>query len=56
METTVAPQAASTAATGVSGFIAAHPIGVALIGGALVGVGVYYLVKSFSKPKEEAAA
>jgi F0F1-type ATP synthase assembly protein I len=56
METSVAPQAASAAATGVSGFVAAHPIGVALIGGALVGVGVYYLMKSFSKPKEESAA
>ena len=57
METSVAPQAASAAATGVSGFVAAHPIGVALVGGALVGVGVYYLIKSFSpKPKEEGAA
>ncbi|OQY55197.1 MAG: hypothetical protein DRR08_26555 [Candidatus Parabeggiatoa sp. nov. 2] len=34
-------------------FLIAHPVGVAIIGGALVGTGVYFLAKKFSKPKVE---
>ena len=34
-------------------FLVAHPIGVAVVGGALVGVGVYYLMKKYSKKAEE---
>jgi hypothetical protein len=34
-------------------FLVAHPVGVAIIGGALVGVGTYWLAKKFSKPKAE---
>lgn len=34
-------------------FLVAHPIGVAVIGGALIGVGTYYLMKKFSQKKEE---
>jgi hypothetical protein len=34
-------------------FLVAHPVGVAIIGGALVGTGVYFLAKKFSKPKVE---
>jgi hypothetical protein len=40
-------------AAGVKGFILAHPVGVAIIGGALVAVGTYYLMKKFLDKKEE---
>jgi hypothetical protein len=42
----------------IMGFISAHPVGVALVGGALVGLGAYYLAKKLSgkKVKEEVAA
>ncbi len=38
---------------GVKGFIIAHPVGVAVIGGALIAVGTYYLMKKFLAKKEE---
>ena len=34
-------------------FLVAHPIGVAVVGGALVGVAVYYLMNKYSKKAEE---
>jgi len=42
-------------------FLLAHPIGVAIIGGILVGTGTYWAVKKFTQknevePQEEAAA
>ncbi len=37
----------------VKPFLVAHPIGVAVVGGALVAVGAYYLAKKFSKKEEE---
>jgi hypothetical protein len=37
-------------------FLLAHPVGVAVVGGVAVGVGAYYLVKKFSKKKEQAVA
>ncbi len=43
------PQIASTlsgAKTATVGFLTAHPISVAVIGGALVGVGAYYATKA----------
>jgi hypothetical protein len=43
-------------AVSVKPFLLAHPIGVALVGGALVGVGSYYLMKKFvDKPGDEEA-
>jgi len=43
------------ASGGVKAFLLAHPVGVAIVGGALIGVGAYYLVKRWSSPKVEAA-
>ncbi|MDM8557887.1 hypothetical protein [Candidatus Parabeggiatoa sp. HSG14] len=43
-------------AASVKPFLLAHPIGVALVGGALVGVGSYYLMKKFSKKPESEEA
>lgn len=37
-------------------FLLAHPVGVALVGGALVGAGSYYLMKKFLNKKEEEPA
>jgi asparagine N-glycosylation enzyme membrane subunit Stt3 len=37
-------------------FLIAHPIVIAIIGGALVGVATYYLVKKIAQPAEGAAA
>jgi len=37
-------------------FMVAHPVGVAVVGGALVGAGTYYLMNKFLKKKEEPAA
>ncbi len=34
-------------------FLLAHPVGVAIVGGALVGAGTYFLMKKFLKKKEE---
>ena len=35
-------------------FLIAHPVGIAIIGGSLVGAGTYFLMKKFLKNKEEA--
>ncbi len=35
------------AKTSTAAFLAAHPVSVAIIGGALVGVGAYYATKAF---------
>ncbi|NOY72813.1 MAG: hypothetical protein GXP14_10625 [Gammaproteobacteria bacterium] len=38
-------------------FVLAHPVGVAIIGGVLIGVGTYYVVKKFrGKDKEQATS
>jgi phosphotransferase system glucose/maltose/N-acetylglucosamine-specific IIC component len=39
--------------TGVKTFLLAHPVGVAIIGGIIVGTGTYWLVKKFSEKKDE---
>jgi len=39
----------------VKPFLLAHPLGVAIVGGILVGAGTYWAVKKFTKPKEEEA-
>ncbi len=56
--------AASAAKTGTVAFLAAHPVGVAVVGAALIGGGAYYLGKKLAEraaakgevPVEEAAA
>ena len=37
----------------VKPFLLAHPIGVAIVGGIIVGAGTYWAVKKFSKKQEE---
>ncbi|OQW93995.1 MAG: hypothetical protein BWK79_08195 [Beggiatoa sp. IS2] len=37
-------------------FLLVHPVGVAIVGGVITGVGAYYLVKKFSKKKEQSVA
>ena len=49
------PSALATTAGSVKVFLLAHPVGVAVVGGALVGVGAYYLMKKFSPKTEEPA-
>jgi predicted branched-subunit amino acid permease len=51
--TTTTSPALAGAAGSVKAFLLAHPIGVAVIGGALVGMGAYYLANKYSKKKEE---
>jgi F0F1-type ATP synthase assembly protein I len=49
--------AVSSAATSAKAFILAHPLSVAVVGGALIGMGTYSLMKKFSgKSKELPAA
>jgi Na+/H+ antiporter NhaD/arsenite permease-like protein len=45
--------ALATGASSVQGFVLAHPVGVAVVGVALIGAGSYYLVKKFNEKKEE---
>lgn len=44
----------TAAGGGVKAFLLAHPVGVAIVGGALIGWGVYYIAKKWSSPKVEA--
>jgi F0F1-type ATP synthase assembly protein I len=61
-ETAVTNAAASGAAThpvsigATKAFLLAHPVGVALVGGVLVGAGTYWVMKKFMGKKEEPAA
>jgi len=43
---------ALTTLTSTKAFLLAHPVGVAIVGGALVGMGTYYLMSKFLKKKE----
>jgi hypothetical protein len=54
--TTAASQGLTTATGAVKGFLLLHPVGVAVVGGALIGTGTYYLMNKFLKKKEEPAA
>jgi len=43
--------------TATKAFVLAHPVGVAIVGGVLIGAGAYYVVKKFQgKDKEQAAS
>jgi Na+/H+-translocating membrane pyrophosphatase len=54
--TTTAATTPPALATGtMKAFLLAHPVGMAVVGAAIVGAGTYYLVKKFSKKKEEPA-
>jgi hypothetical protein len=60
METTpTTTNAISSLGTTTHAFIAAHPLGVAIVGGAIIGMGAYYLMNKFFKkaesPKEATA-
>lgn len=47
----------STWSTGAAkAFVVAHPMGVAIVGGILVGAGTYYIVKKLFGGKQEATA
>ncbi len=39
----------------IKAFLLAHPVGVAIVGGTLVGVGTYYLMNKLLNKKEETA-
>ncbi|MEK8016309.1 MAG: hypothetical protein VSS75_005525 [Candidatus Parabeggiatoa sp.] len=49
-------QRALATAGSLNAFLLAHPVGVAVVGGALVGAGTYYLMQKFLKKKEEEPA
>lgn len=51
--TTAALTKPLAAKAGIAGFIAAHPIPVAIVGGIAVGTLTYYLVNSFFAKKEK---
>ncbi len=53
---TTTQQALTTATGSVKVFLLAHPVGVAIVGGAIVGAGTYYLMKKFLNKKEEEPA
>ncbi len=62
-ETVLANTAANGAAThnpialgAAKAFMIAHPVGVAVIGSALIGAGTYWAMKKFRGEKEEPAA
>jgi predicted transporter len=56
---TIEPEALATSAQSAIGstkaFLLAHPVGVAVVGGVLIGLGAYYIAKKWSAPKEETA-
>ena len=56
MPTETAASSNSTMLAASKSFIVAHPVGVAIIGGIVVGVAAYYTMKLFSRKKEEPAA
>ncbi|MCP4696688.1 MAG: hypothetical protein GY862_07550 [Gammaproteobacteria bacterium] len=47
--------AASTAKATITAYLVAHPIGVAVVGGVLIGVGAYYLGKTLANRKNKEA-
>jgi F0F1-type ATP synthase assembly protein I len=51
----VSEVASTTKAAVTTGFLAAHPVGVALVGGVLVGAATYWIMKKFFNKKEESA-
>ncbi len=57
METEVALTTVPAASTStVGGFLLAHPVGVAVVGGVLVAATTYWLMNKFLKKKEEPTA
>ena len=46
----------NAATVAAKSFLVTHPIGVALVGGILVGVATYWIMKKFFNKKEEPAA
>jgi hypothetical protein len=56
-EAATTSNALTSQATALAGstksFLLAHPIGVAIVGGIIVGTGTYYAVKYFTRKKEE---
>lgn len=54
MDTTPATtKAVSSLGATTHSFIAAHPLGVAILGGVVIGVGAYYLMNKFFNKKVE---
>jgi F0F1-type ATP synthase assembly protein I len=51
----VSEVASTTKAAVTTGFLAAHPVGVALVGGVLVAAATYWIMKKFFNKKEESA-
>jgi hypothetical protein len=54
--TTAASQTLTAAAGSVKAFLLLHPVGIAVVGGAIIGTGTYYLMNKFLKKNEEPAA
>ncbi len=46
----------NAAVVAAKGFLVAHPVGVALVGGVLVGAATYWIMKKFFNKKEEESA
>lgn len=46
----------TTSLTAGKAFLIAHPVGVAVVGSALIGAGAYWAIKKFKSEKEEPAA
>ncbi|MCK5525011.1 MAG: hypothetical protein KAI83_17930 [Thiomargarita sp.] len=41
--------------SGIKAFVLAHPVGIAIVGGAVVGAGTYWLMNKYLKKNEEPA-
>jgi len=53
---TVASGAVTAGTTGIKAFVLAHPVGLTIVGGALLGIGGYYAAAKLLRKKDDAPA
>ncbi len=53
---TIASGSVTAATTGIKAFALAHPVGLTIVGGALLGIGGYYAVAKLLRKKDDAPA
>lgn len=55
METSLVTNSKGTILGGAKAFLIAHPIGMATVAGALLGIGSYYAIKKYRSKKDTTA-